>query len=258
MSDSFVMPRGEVTLHVRIQLLGVLLLFRCVCQGATLIAQRYSVESNFSFVTQYSLLTCLFVLFEDGQGLITFLLLGLQPAAPKPPGISSIPSSPSLSTLARELEQQCADDLSPRVRNQGVPNSSFHNSPATRRFLQKRRLRHRFAHHMSADDSSANYDADGPTQPPRCAWRPASHLPWDVRGSSTSPPGARPCFNVHVLGVLSPGTTAPRSRPHEQKLAAAFSAPAPAMSESCCAASAAAPAASGPRKNRGANSAELL
>ena len=35
-SDSFVKPRGVVTLHVRIQLLGVLLLLRCVCEASTL------------------------------------------------------------------------------------------------------------------------------------------------------------------------------------------------------------------------------
>ena len=35
-SDSFVQPRGVVTLHVRIQLLCVLLLLRCICEATTL------------------------------------------------------------------------------------------------------------------------------------------------------------------------------------------------------------------------------
>jgi hypothetical protein len=35
-SNSFVRPRGVVTLHIRIQLLAVLLLLRCFCEAATL------------------------------------------------------------------------------------------------------------------------------------------------------------------------------------------------------------------------------
>lgn len=113
-SDSFIKPRGVVTLHVRIQLLAVLLLLRCICSAATLFnlflgVNHLSVPCGLTqtpppehralslgedghrtpshrpllsageerTIVSSSLLFYLFIFFEDGQGFLTFLLFGL-------------------------------------------------------------------------------------------------------------------------------------------------------------------------------------
>ena len=82
---TFIQPRGEVTLHVRIQLLGFLLLLRCMCQCTTLLLGREIGSAVVDpSITRWTLLTYMFIFFEDGQGFITFLLFALEPPSPTP------------------------------------------------------------------------------------------------------------------------------------------------------------------------------
>jgi hypothetical protein len=92
-------PPVVITLHVRIQLLGVLLLVTCLCEAATLFALYIGSRSGFGLCwasdagrlqgdgdgdgqvgtsrISESLLFLVFVFLEDGQGFLTFLLFGL-------------------------------------------------------------------------------------------------------------------------------------------------------------------------------------
>ena len=66
-TDSFVSPKGVVTLHVRIQLLGVLLLLRCVCEASTLFNLFFTVEAVLrvvSFIPFHRLLHSGYVLLD--------------------------------------------------------------------------------------------------------------------------------------------------------------------------------------------------
>ena len=84
---------------MRIQLLGVLLLLRCICEASTLLSlfpnhpgngcpqvPQTDQEQQESLATHVStaLLFYVFVFLEDGQGLLTFLLFAMQPPTPPP------------------------------------------------------------------------------------------------------------------------------------------------------------------------------
>ena len=115
----------QVTLHVRIQLLGVMLLLRCICQAGTLVIGREMLRDNTS-VTAATLLTYLFVFFEDGQGFVTFLLLALHPPFPAPS--SPFPPTPGAARRAARASKEGA--VGPREPLEGFA-TGFGYRPST-------------------------------------------------------------------------------------------------------------------------------